>query len=243
MTSKTPIDYARDAVTDLEDAVMQLASCLEQGVDRPWKTPALTMERRNEIAREAKAERLERDAIAPGESPAPLDLDVMSELVEILAAAEILADRVCRSVWRPINRPAMSALADPRPALVLIRRLLNEASTSLTDPQIIAFVEHRAKDLIERAHETLGLISDGQIIKALCPWCGGRTADNPVGGQQTLRVRNVEGMDSTVVICEGGGCRPPEADCGTWIRGLPAWHQSEWEWLAARILHAEEATA
>ncbi|MGZ4589141.1 MAG: hypothetical protein ACXVX9_15210, partial [Mycobacteriaceae bacterium] len=91
------------------------------------------------------------------------------------------------------------------------------------------------RQLIERAHQVLGLISDGQVLKAVCPWCGGRTEAHPTGGAHTLRVRNIHGLDTTVVVCEGGACEPPAEDCGTWVRGRPAWRQYEWDWLADRI--------
>ncbi len=235
-----PVDWARKAIASLADAVDSLKECLLDGVKRPWKTPALTAERRNELDREARAERLERDAFAPGECSVPLDLDVMDQLVEILAAAEILANRLCWATYRPIDPPASSAFSDPAPILELIYDLLGEAAGSLVDPGAVTYVEQKAKDLIEAAHLVLGLVVDGQVLKALCPWCGGRTESTPIGGELTLRVRNVEGLASTVVMCEGGLCEPTSADCGRWIKGKPAWDQSEWEWLAARISHHEQ---
>ena len=58
----------------------------------------------------------------------------------------------------------------------------------------------------------------------------------------TLRVRTVAdrrhpGQTEPVVVCENpDGCNPLAAECGLLVDGRPAWHRSEWDWLAARLL-------
>ncbi len=43
-----------------------------------------------------------------------------------------------------------------------------------------------------------------------------------------------------LVVCQSDrACEPPERDCGTWVRGRPAWPWNEWDWLGQRIHHAD----
>jgi hypothetical protein len=138
----------------------------------------------------------------------------------------------------------------PAPMHLDIQDLLDSAPASDADPTVVAA-------WITEGLSALGLRVDGQLLDALCPWCGGRDARHPAGGARTMRVRLVvdwrdrdaahaEGRDvrlMPVVICEGVGCSPPAADADpdeAW-RGHPAWLQGDWEWLRGRIEHADEA--
>lgn len=234
MTFKQPVDYAIEAIKELSLMVGWLADSLIQGAERQPKAPALTLDRRKQLAAEAHAERVERTDIAPGEGEAPMDLDVMEALAAILTQAEAMTVRVCIALTISAPKAASSAFADPRPTLRYLTRLLPDVIAH----EVTRQVEWDTRKLIDDASEVLGLIGDGQVLKALCPWCDGRTEAKPNGGEHTLRIRTVRGMDATVVTCEGGLCSPPEAECGTWVRGRPAWLQSEWEWLAARLEQA-----
>lgn len=230
--TKHPHDYASDALGEVIVMTGWLAANLTGGINRPHKAPSLTLERRLQLAQQAKDERIERSDLAPGDSEDPFDLEIMDVLVSILETAESLTGTVCAAQGLTAPRAAESAFTDPRPALVYLRRLLPDIAD---DSALCHKVEHTALDLIETAATALGLAHDGQVLKATCPWCEGRTEARPNGGEHTLRIRTVRGMDATVVTCEGGLCEPPEADCGTWVRGRPAWLQSEWEWLAQRL--------
>lgn len=228
-------DYAIESLDELITVVGWLAANLTGGIDRPPKAPALSLERRLHLREQAKAERIERSDLAPGDTEAPFDLDVMDVLTSILEVAEDMTTRVCVVLNLTRPRPADSAFTDPRPALTYLRRLLPDAAG---DVDLLLWVERSSAKLVEDANDALGLPHDGQVLKVCCPWCKGRTEDQPLGGAHTLRIRLVRGMDTPVVTCEGGLCQPPEADCGTWVRGKPAWLQSEWEWLALRLEQA-----
>jgi hypothetical protein len=166
------------------DIVAWLRASLHHGTARPHRTAqGITPERRAALDAQARAERLERTGLAPGEHPAPMHLDIQDLLDEAAAG---------------------------------------EASWPL------------------RALSALGMLPDGQLLDALCPWCDGRTTTAPAGGARTLRVRMLaDGRPA--VVCEGT-CEPPEHDVGAEWRGRPAWPlEAEGAWLAGRIEHADEA--
>lgn len=242
----TAPDQATAAIRELRQVVDWLAANLLPGTAKPYRAPESSAARRAARDAEARRERLERSGIAPGESPAPFDLDIADLLSEILTTADDLADRACWSVHRPVDRPAGSAFEDPARFFDLLTRLLPAASTS--DPTLAGTVEEVCDGLIFRAHRLLGLLGDGQLLNAVCPWCTGRGPAAPVGGDRTMRVRaqlppgkrTLTGVDPKdvrwLVVCEGVGCEPPAAECGERHRGRPAWPlRTEGEWLAGRI--------
>lgn len=224
---------------DLNFLIDHWADLLEarlRGTPRPWSEPAASLERRAEADAKARAERLERSDVAPGERMAPLHIDVLDVIVDLVATADDLAERLAQhhgAVEAPLA--ASSAFSDPRPHLRLVGRLCGdlEADEDQVTAALLAHARAELRRLGDDVAAALGLIRDGQVLKALCPWCGGRTTDKPVGGGHTLRVRNRH--DGPVIVCHGVGCEPPEADCGTWIHGRPAWPQHEWDWLAQRL--------
>lgn len=241
----------RQLLTDVTDVVDKLAASLLPGTTKPWTKPPARAERTPLQREQARLEREQRVDLAPGETPAPLDLDVMDVLEEILTAAVDLARLTCapieadlvawagswaRSVPTLAPPAPRSAYADPRVHLNAVAELLEELAR--VDADELEMVAYRCERLLRRAHEALGLVTDGQLLDALCPWCGGATGAHPVGGAKTLRVRTLPG-GRPVVVCEGGRCEPSTADCGIRWRGLPAWDlQTEGEWLADRIARA-----
>src|SRR4051794_34388043 len=212
----TDLTAANAAITELRHVLDWLAANLLPGTAKPYRTPQLSTEKRAERDAEARLERLERVGIAPGESPVPLDLDVADLLAEIMATADDLADRVALAAWRPVGAPAGSAFADPSPCLDVIVAALPVAA--VRDPGLPGLIEGRCDGLIYRAHRLLGLLGDGQLLNAVCPWCGGRTSGAPVGGAKTMRVRaqlppgrrSVTQVDPKdvrwFVVCESGLC-------------------------------------
>lgn len=241
-----PVGSARDAINELRDVIDWLAASLLPGTAKPYRAPQMSAEKRAELDALARQEWRERSGIAPGETPPVYDLDIADLLSEILTAADSLADRVCWAVQRPVDPPAVSAFADPTPRLDLIADYLRTAV--VTDPGIVPVIEDTCDGFIFRAHSLLGLVGDGQLLAATCPWCAGRTARHPVGGARTLRiraqlpagVRTVTKVDPKevrwLVVCESGTCEPPAAQCGERLRGRPAWPlKTEGEWLAQQI--------
>jgi hypothetical protein len=243
----TDTRYADDAVRDLQTAIEWLTAVLLPGTHKPYRPPSMTPDARAERDRLARLERLERSGIAPGETPAPLDLDVADLLSEILSAADELADLVSDTARVARMPSAPSAFTDPEPYLIHVTDLLPACRKS---PVVVRSVEVRCDELTRRAHETLGLLGDGQVLDVVCPWCDGRMADRPVGGVKTLRVRaqlpagrpmaRVDPAEVRwLVVCESGTCSPEPADCGERVRGRPAWPlNTEGEWLAMRLERA-----
>lgn len=166
-------------------------------------------------------------------APAPANLDVLDILVDVLATAHALADAVAQLAGIERLPAPNSAYADPRPYLDHASKHL-EAASEIDGGWILDAALDPEDDLsINRARRRtaagLQLVLSGQILDADCPWCYARP----------LRIRIVH--DEPLVVCESRRvCTPPESDCGTWIKGRPAWIQPEWEWLAQRISHAED---
>ena len=230
---------ASDDIAELLKVVTWLEDSYMPGTAKPWTPPTITDERRNQMDALARAERIERTDIAPGDSPDPYDFGVVDMLVDILSQITTLAARVAEIAgWNRIP-PATSAYGDARPHLRYLGHLLADATHA--DPQVPSMVSAVCHPLITRSMQVLGLMADGQLLAGCCPWCGGRSSKTPTGGGHTLRVRTMPNGDA-VLVCEGGMCEPPSADVGMWWRGLPAWPVSEWPWLADRIERADKAS-
>lgn len=207
-----------------------------KGTPRPWQQPQGASGRdavRTELAR---TEHAERTALAIGEHPAPLHLDVFDALIDLLATADELADRVSQEA-------GVDRLPYPRSAMDDAAPYLRHAAEHLqgVGHDLLAYVaEHvtRLRSVIDRH---LGELTTGQRLLAECPWCRGVTDSHPGGGAFTLRVRQSGG--DILIVCESGGCEPTEADCGLRHRGMPAWDlHTEGAWLADRIeKHKEQA--
>lgn len=240
-----PLDYARDAIAELRTAIDWLTGSLLPGADHTYRPPSMSAVARAERDRLARLERLERSAIAPGESPAPFDLDVADLLSEILAAADSMADLVSDTAKVARMPAAQSAFNDPEPYLIHVLDMLPACRRR---PDVVRRIEERCDELVLRTHTTLGLLGDGQLLDVVCPWCDGRRSDDaPTGGAKTMRIRaqlppgkpmsKVDPKDVRwLVVCESGSCDPPQAECGERLRGRPAWPlKTEGEWLAMRF--------
>lgn len=213
------------------------------GTARPWQPPQVTHERREELEREARAERLERAEIAPGERPTPVLVDVLDVLVDVAEAADRLGEQVWHDAgraeqpgpWRlrrffardPDVRwqPATSAYGDPRAHLAVLAEHLDCASDGLFDQVGAEF-----RRLAQATALALRLLRDGQVLDAACPWCRMPRA---------LVVREDDNLGPLIVCASRVSCEPPERDCGVRLRGRPTWPQYEWDWLAKRIRHAD----
>lgn len=204
-----------------------------KGTARPWQQPAdLTPEQRRSQSDRAAVERAERTTAAIGEHPAPLHLDVLDLLVDLLCVADDIAEQVAQAAGVDRLPPASSAFADPEPYLRYAAQHLAAAYDA--DPGLEGGVVEDARRLRTEVARHLGELTTGQVLQAECPWCHGFTADHPQGGAFTLRVRTLPG-DLTAVVCQNDLCDPPDGDCGNRWRGRPAWPIHEWNWLADRI--------
>jgi hypothetical protein len=234
---------ARGAIEELEQVVGWLGANLLPGTARPYSPPQMSDEKRAELNAIHIVEKRMYLTVPLGESPAPMDLDAMDLLVEILCLADELADQVSDAAEVTRLESASSAFADPTPFLRRAAAFVTSCDTRDQDR-----IEERCDDLIYRAMGLLGLIGDGQILQVVCPWCAGRTSKHPTGGAKTLRVRiqlpvgkrsfvKVDPKDiAWYIVCESGTCDPPSKDCGERLRGRPAWPlKTDGDFLAQRI--------
>lgn len=220
----------------LADRAHDIAEARLKGTSRPWQQPAdLEPDKREERDAHARLERAERSTLSIGEHPAPLHLDVLDLLVDLLATADDLAEKVAQAAGVDRMPPAASATADPEP--YLRHAAAHLAAAIEADSQLGKYVEEEASRLRYDVAKHLGEFTYGQRLMALCPWCHGGIHQG-----YTLRVREVQGIPA--VVCESGTCEPPEADCGTWLGNKPAWPlDTEGSWLADRIERMSEGAA
>lgn len=230
------------AVRDLDEAaalVIGLAHLREPDVRRPWREPTLTEERRAELDYAARIERAERNEVAPGEHPDACRADVLDALSAVLERAEDLAHHLSRAAYCPAL-PAAMRDADPRPYLARAAACLPVAASGPGGAEIAAWAAGEAARIVAAMSAALALVVDGQQLRAICPWCDGRTEMAPLGGERTWRVRMLPG-DLVVIVCESGQCAPPVGSVTTWWRGRPAWSIGSWDWLAAQVERADQA--
>lgn len=200
-----------------------------RGTPRPWREPAELDPHQRETLRQHDAqERAERSILAIGEHPAPVHVDTLDLLVDLLATADDLAERVAQAAGVERMPSPSSSVVSAEPYLRHAAAWLGPASS---EPGLLEHVAEEAARLRSLVAVHLHELTHGQTLKARCPWCHGG-----IHGGYTLRVRQMG--ERTVVVCESGTCEPSEADCGLRHHGYPAWDlATEGEWLAARIEH------
>jgi hypothetical protein len=207
------------------------------GTARPCRQADLDPARRAELDREARAERRERVDIAPGETAAPVWVDVLDVLADLTAGADLLGETLYLAVgghgpWRH----AGAAYSDYRPHLGYVAAALPDV-----DEDMLAWAARRLARLKRGAAVALRMVYDGQRVGA-CPWC---RAD------RALVVRLTADGDPLIVCESDRVCEPPASDCGVYVRGFPprpcegrergrpAWRWTDWEWLGQRIRREE----
>ena len=194
----------------LADHAEDLRELRLKGTPRPWREVAALDPKARAVRDEAaKRERDERTDLAIGEHPSPAHDDVLDLMVDLLATADHLAECVAQAAGVERMPPAPSAFADPIPYLRYAAAHLRAAAADEHVAELVALEGERLRSEVSVA---LGLVTDGQTLKALCPWCVGG-----VDGTFTLRVRTLPGGE-VAVVCHGV-CDPPEADCGRRTRG------------------------
>lgn len=204
------------------------------------------------VDREARIEAEERSQ--PGWVPAishpsvPVDVTMLDLLAMLVSVAEDLAATVTQTAG--VERPshATSAVEDPRPYLRTARAWLTAAQEA--DDRTVPWATGELTPVVRAAATALGEIVDGQVLDALCPWCGGRTERHPMGGQRTLVVDAGPTAVTTQqpapeprpgdvgwprIVCHGLNCTPPASACGAQVHGQPAWPEREWDWLAKQL--------
>ncbi len=223
----------RNALADLfwlADHADDLLEVRFKGTSRPWReNSAPDPEQRARADEQAAAERADRNPLSIGEHPAPVHVDTLDLLVNVLATADDLAERVAQAAGVDRLPYPTSSFVSAEPYLRHAAAWLQPAAGAL--PELLGYVAEEAARLRALVATHLHELTHGQTLKARCPWCHGG-----VHGGFTLRVRQMG--ERTVVVCESGTCEPDEADCGLRHRGHPAWDlATEGEWLAGRIEH------
>jgi len=177
-----------------------------------------------------------------GPIPAPAVIAVLDLLALFVATAADIAETVARVAGVDAPPQVESSWTDPRPYLKFARTWLTVADGA--DDRTMPWVAKTLRSLADRVATQLGEVYDGQLLDALCPWCGGRTERRPTGGERTLVVyarqsrRDAEGTkhEGPVIVCRGVNCTPPESACGTSVGAHPAWPEREWDWLSKQLL-------
>lgn len=218
-----------DDINWLLDAWDPLREARIKGTPRPWKMADTTPEQRAQADARARAEKTERGAFVLGESPAPIHLDVLDQILDVGIRARQLAIQHAEAVG---DAPALVYLSRVQnPDAVRLLQYLTTTTTRLDDNDLLTHTGTVLRGLRVETAKHFAEVVEGQRLKAYCPWCD---------GNETLKFRLIgpRHAPEIVVRCESGACEPPEADCGCWTgRGLalPTWRLYEWEWLAGRI--------
>lgn len=200
---------------------------------RPWRQAELSKQVRAERDAQARAERFDRTELSFGESPAPVDVNVLTTALDLLVYADDLAAALAApAMCPPLPSPARGDL-DARPYLHYAAARLHE----LRDESLAEWAAPYARWMYDQAAAALAMVYDGQVLDVICPWCDGRTPEAPVGGARTWRVVTLPG-DQIAIVCSGA-CEPPAKLVGTWWYGQPCWPISEWERLAKHVRAGE----
>ena len=184
------------------------------------------------LVRTERAERRPGERIL-GASPAPVAVGILDDLAQLLADAVETADRISWNAGAADVEPPSSGYDFDAIGRHLAHIGAHLAAATATDPDALDIAQRfaaRARRTLERALEDA---VDGQVLTTLCAWCHGATTETPAGGQTTLTIRVIAGQP--LVVCESDLCEPPSEECGTWLRGRPAWPWAEWDWLARRL--------
>lgn len=181
------------------------------------------------------------DDRAPGESVAPLHIDVLDLMASLLMRADLLHEHVAQTVGHPRLASPPSAFADARPYLEYVIALLPEACE--TDEDMLDAATEKAELMRDEILMALGEVFDGQRLAAVCPFCMGQTSRR-LAGELTMRVRIRDvgteehpNLAEFLVVCENPDnmCQPFAREVDTWVGTNPAWRYPRWPWLAKQL--------
>ncbi|MFI6814446.1 hypothetical protein ACIBG7_18690 [Nonomuraea sp. NPDC050328] len=219
------LEWISEYWPDLLDARLPMAT------RRPWRQSEIGAEARAVRDAEARLERILRTDLAPGETPSPLDVTILQTAFDLLVDADDLAGRLADDELLPKPPSPGYGSLDIRPYLDFVRACLVAEHEDLGEPGEWAGHAHQTLwRMYETVARTLGMAYTGQTVRAVCPWCSGRTAEHPEGGQHTWLVVEMPG-DQIAIMCTGQ-CEPPQRVVGTWWSGQPCWPITQWDRLA-----------
>jgi hypothetical protein len=234
------------------------------GTARHWTQPgaldAVERARRDVEAAADRAVKRAHGMASRGASPAPLRLDVSEVLVDLLATADDLAERAAQALGRDRLPHAPSAYADPSPYLRLLHDVAGLLATDerMESRAVFDALSDESGRLCATVGRALGLVEDGLVLDAECPWCR-----RPRSLRYTVDLHHAPGCDRScvppwwtgdvpleacwrdaLIVCTSRVCEPPPPDLEATWRGLPAWSVARsGEWLLGRIRHAETSGA
>lgn len=199
-------------------------------VERPRRTGVITPE--------------DLDRMGPQGVPRPAPADV--SVLDLLSRISTVADNVLRTIHVVLGLvdgrhvPARSAWIDARPWLSEAKSWLAQAQED--NDKTVPWVLAQLAPLTATTARLLGDVREGQVINAVCPWCGGR-AEGGLVGERTMSLRYPDHRDEEegdvpedpLIVCRGLACEPPAASCGTRWQEHPAWPRREWDWLASQL--------
>jgi hypothetical protein len=143
--------------------------------------------------------------------PAPVHLDVLDQIVDVVSWADETAENVAQALGMDRLPHADSAYADPRPFLKLIRD--NLSALFKDEPAMAEVVADEARTRARRARSILGETPDWFRLTFACPYCD----------EQKLTLRKVPDSDP-VIACYGAKCVPDENFAGHHtFQGRLAW--------------------
>lgn len=209
------LEWVAEYWPDLVDARLPMAT------KRPWRQTTLTAEARAARDAQARLERFDRTALSFGESPAPVDVEILTTALDILVRADDLAAAVAEHLGLPVLPP-------PRPGELDAWPYLAYAAAHLTT-DLAEWAAPIARRMYEQTASALAMIYDGQTLDVVCPWCQ---------NEAVWRVQELPG-GIVAIVCHGV-CEPPLNEVGTWWGGRPVWPITDWARLAKHIQAAEE---
>lgn len=246
------LDRIRKDLDYLIDVWPDLVLMLEPGTRRRWSQRRVDPETAARRAEETRQEFEERRKLPPalrlvgappGVHPAPIDVSVLDTLQRVARLADELARDVGEWAAQPMGR-TFSAHLDPRPYLLHVRAHLSAAQE--WDSRVAPWISDKVRQVVADVASHRGELREGQMLDAICPWCGGRTESAPAGGERTISLRHPsvdDEDDEPLIVCHGLNCTPPVTACSRQVGGQPAWPRREWDWLAAQLRRPEKQTA
>lgn len=231
------LDWLIEYWPDLVEARLPLAT------RPPRQTRELDAEGRELRDAEAAMDTYFRTELGLSKSPAPLDINVLQTALDVLVQADDLAAELTEWSVGPSPLPPGLGDLDARPYLHAIRARLHDEHHDLGEPgPWHEHVEPRIYRMYEQVGRALAMFYTGQVVRALCPWCGGRTFEQPIGGAWTWKV-TVLPNDQVAIICVGTNCDPPPEQVGTWWGSQPCWPILQWPKLAKHVIPEQERAA
>ena len=220
---KTTTQHLTNNAAWLADNWATLHHTRLKGTPRRWRQTDLTPEQRAQYDQQHRKEKQTNGAPAGADSPAPLHLDILDQLIKIENDAKTIATT--------IQATGINAHPDGKDTYSNLRYISQWANVLDDNDETTKAHERTLRHHRRTIESQWAHIVISQRLNAPCPWCGHE--------QLKFRAIGPEHNSELVVRCESGTCEPPPADCGTWYGG-PCWPFHEWEWLVGRIDHKIE---